>query len=177
MAEEADVERARVGDGAVTRISKHKGSNHHPAVPSITQETAPLAIHERSVRNPTTPPSAPTTTSMVLRNGPSAPYRPPLSTHSRVQNAHEHTKAGVTTPQTMMGAMPLSLFVIFKIRVMTAGKMKAVGRARMRDQFGGVVEVCTIAIGSGTTTVSPDAVVLIPRSRGVAGAEAGGGVA
>jgi len=68
----------------------------------------------------------------------------------------------------MIGATPLSLFVIFKIRVMMTGKINAVGRARTRDQVGGVVDVGKIVIGSGTIS-SPDM-----TSRNVAEAAAGG---
>jgi len=51
----------------------------------------------------------------------------------------------------MIGATPLSFFVILRIRVMTTGKTRAVGRAKIRDQVGGVVDVGRIVIGSGTT--------------------------
>jgi hypothetical protein len=74
----------------------------------------------------------------------------------------------------MIDAIPLSLFVILKMRIITNGKMKAVGRERRRAQLGEVVDVGMIAIGSGVTASSPGDVVLIPRSRRVAGAEEAG---
>jgi len=168
VAEEEEAESPSLEDAVDTLISKQRGSIHHPAIPNITHKNTLLAIHERNARNPIDSSNTLTAASRVLSSGILAVWGTPVSIHSNVQNAHEPMRAGVVTPQTMIGATPLSLFVIFKIRVMMTGKINAVGRARTRDQVGGVVDVGKIVIGSGTIS-SPD---MTPRN--VAEAAAGG---